>query len=389
MGADLGIARRRFEAHFGFSPELIVRAPGRVNLIGEHTDYNEGFVLPMAIERETLILARRRNDRILTAYAANFERAVETTVDLFERNASEPWIDYIVGVAYELAKLGKPLSGVDMMITGNVPIGAGLSSSASLEMAALVLFERLGGFELLVPDAPMLGKRVENRFLGINSGIMDQFIVRMAKADHALFLDCRTHEFEWIPVAFPAARFVIANTGVSRGLSGSKYNERVAECREAVAAMRGEFLRKNATHLRDFSLSEVMESQKAMSDTAFRRARHVITENARTLAACEAMRVGDVRQLGDLMNASDESLRLDYEVTCPELDAMTAIARSLPGCFGSRMTGAGFGGCTVSLVANQAVPEFVEGLTEQYRSKTGLESDTIISAPAPGAGALG
>ncbi|MBN2310855.1 MAG: galactokinase, partial [Candidatus Hydrogenedentes bacterium] len=271
-----------------------------------------------------------------------------------------------------------------LMIIGDVPIASGLSSSASLEMAALVLFETLGGFHIDGPEGPKLGRRVENEFLGLNSGIMDQFIVRMGREGHVLFLDCRSHDYELVPVAFPGAKFVIADTCVKRGLTASKYNERVAECTEAVERMR-EITGKPATHLRDCDLDDLDASQSAMPDTVFRRARHVITEDERTQAACAAMRAGDAEALGVLMNASDASLRDDYEVTCPELDAMTEVARAIPGCFGARMTGAGFGGCTVNLVASDAADAFSERLMREYQARTGMAGAVIVSSPAPGA----
>jgi galactokinase len=375
-----------FREHFGAEPQLAARAPGRVNIIGEHTDYNHGFVLPMAIERETLLLARPRADGELHAFAANLERSASVSLDDRRRNPDEPWMDYIIGVADELALLGLPLHGADVMIMGDVPIGSGLSSSASLEMAALVLFETLGGFRVEGPDAPRLGQRVENRFLGVNSGIMDQFIVRMGRAGHALFLDCRTCEYDLVPVAFPGAKFVIADTAVTRGLSGSKYNERVAECGEAVAAMAARS--GKGTHLRDFTIDDLEAARAGLSDTVFRRARHVITEDLRTRAACEAMRAGDAPALGALMNQSDFSLRDDYEVTCRELDTMTEIARNLDGCLGARMTGAGFGGCTVHLVENDRVDRFCADLMAEYQAATGREGRMIVSAPAEGASLL-
>lgn len=384
MSIDLAKARAAFEAHFGKAPEIITRAPGRVNIIGEHTDYNHGFVLPMAIEHETVILACRRADSILNACAANLERSVQADLAQRVRNPQESWIDYVIGVADELAKLGKPLVGADLLIIGDVPIGCGLSSSASLEMAALSLFEALGEFVIEGPEAPRLGQRVENLFLGLSSGIMDQFISRMGKRGHALFLDCRSFAYDLIPVAFPSAAFVIANTCLTRGLTSSKYNERVAECKEAVQAI-CTTLGKAGTHLRDFSLEDLNAAKDAMSAVAFRRARHVITEDVRTKAACDAMRAGDAPALGRYMNASDDSLRDDYEVTCPELDAMTAIARSLPGCHGARMTGAGFGGCTINLVESDALPAFTEGLMAEYTRKTGIVGQVFISLPADGA----
>ncbi len=384
MSVDISPVVAEFQERFGSAPEVVVAAPGRVNIIGEHTDYNHGFVLPMAIERETVIAARCRSDRTLNATAANLGRSASADLDRRVRNPQEPWIDYVIGVADELAKLDKPLHGADMLIRGDVPIGCGLSSSASLEMAALTLFEALGAFVVEGAEGPRLGQRVENDFLGLNTGIMDQFISRMGQQNHALFLDCRSYVYQLVPVAFPSARFVIMNTCVTRGLTASKYNERVAQCREAVSIMAAR-LGSSGTHLRDFSLENLESCREAMSEVVFRRARHVITDNARTHAACEAMRAGDVAWLGALMTEGDASCREDYEVTCPELDTMTETARRLPGCFGARMTGAGFGGCTVNLVQADAVETFVEALLTQYAAQTGLRGEAIVSSPAAGA----
>lgn len=374
----------RFRAEFKTDAEVIVRAPGRVNIIGEHTDYNHGFVLPMALERETVIAARRRGDRRLNAFAADLDARAVAYLDRRERNAEAPWIDYVIGVADELAKLDLPLTGADLLITGDVPIGCGLSSSAALEMAALTLFEHLGGFKVEGAEGPRLGQRVENVFLGLSTGIMDQFISRMGRAGHALFLDCRSFAYDLIPITSENALFVIANTGVARGLTASKYNERVAECREAVDALR-KVTGKAGTHLRDFSLDELHACEHGMREVAYRRARHIITENRRTEAACAAMRQGDMNRLGAYMTASDDSLREDYEVTCAELDAMTRIARELPGCLGARMTGAGFGGCTINLVEKAYAAEFGAALLAAYQSATGRQGDIIVSKPADGA----
>lgn len=387
MSIDAAFARRQFEAAFGKAPDVVARAPGRVNIIGEHTDYNHGFVLPMAIERETVVAARRRSDMLINAYALDLGAHAEASLEHRARQPEAPWLDYVIGVADELVKLGKPITGVDLLIHGDVPIGCGLSSSAALEMAALTMFETLGGYRIDGADAPRLGQRVENLFLGLSAGIMDQFISRMGRAGHALFLDCRSLAYELTPVALPDAVFVIANTGVSRGLTASKYNERVAECAEAVRVMQ-ETLGLPGTHLRDFSLEHLTQARDNMRDVAYRRARHILTENTRTIEARTAMQAGDCARLGALMNASDVSLRDGYEVSCPELDAMTRIARELPGCFGARMTGAGFGGCAIQLVATGAVEEFRAGLLESYARETGLRADTIVSTPADGAGLL-
>lgn len=384
MSIDTDEALKHFRTEYGVAPSLVTRAPGRVNIIGEHTDYNHGFVLPMAIERETVIAARPRDDRRLRVYAVNMDRRASADLTNCTRNDEDPWLDYLVGVAYELAKLRLPVHGADLVVLGDVPIGAGLSSSASLEMAALMLFECLGEFQMSGPEAARLGRRVENEFLGVNSGIMDQFIARMGKSGCALFLDCRTCRYEHVPAAFAHAVFVIADSSVRRGLAGSKYNERVRECEEAVQAMR-ECLGKTGSHLRDFDLDDLEAAKGRLSQAVYRRARHVVTENDRTKAACEALRSGDADVLGALMTQSDASLRCDYEVTCPELDALTAIARSAPGCYGARMTGAGFGGCTVNLVAADAIGDFTDALSKAYRKQTGLNTNVVVSRPAAGA----
>lgn len=376
---------QEFHTRYGSEPTIIVRAPGRVNIIGEHTDYNHGFVLPMALERQTLILARPRTDTLLQAYAVNMRDTAQADLQAIRRDPDHGWIDYLLGMADQLQAAGYPCEqGADLVIVGDVPVGCGLSSSAALEMAALALFEALGGFRLDGPEGALLGQRVENHFLGLSTGIMDQFISRCGQQDHALFLDCRSYEYQLVPVALPDATFVIANTACSRGLTASKYNERVAECNTAVAALMHQ-LGKEGTHLRDYRLEELEACAEAMSDVVFRRARHVITENDRTQAACQALEAGDAATLGQLMNASGDSLKSDYEVTSPELDAMTDAARALPGCFGARMTGAGFGGCTINLVANDQVSAFSNSLLAAYRTATGLQGEIITSRPGEGA----
>lgn len=385
MSIDPDSAVHLFSSQFGGKPEILARAPGRVNLIGEHTDYNDGYVLPMAIDRETVIAARPRRDRVLRIHAANFDATAEFLFGRWKRSAQYPWADYILGVAQQVEMQGKPLHGADCVLIGDVPIGAGLSSSASVEMAALALFEAMGGFTLEPGKAASLGRRVENDFIGVASGIMDQFIVRAGKAGHALFLDCRSLRYEHIPIAMDDVVFVVADTKVARGLAGSAYNERVRECGDAVEIL-NRATGTNAERLRDFSLNELDACAHLMPENLLRRARHVITENTRTLEACEALRAGDAAWLGKLFNSSDESLRADYEVTCPELDLMTAIGRSLPGCFGSRMTGAGFGGCTVHLVSASAVDDFCASLHLEYATATGIQSTPVPVVASVGAG---
>ncbi|MCL4692386.1 MAG: galactokinase, partial [Candidatus Hydrogenedentes bacterium] len=373
-----------FSGQFGGEPEILARAPGRVNLIGEHTDYNDGYVLPMAIDRDTIIAARPRRDGVLRIHAANFDATGEFPLGTWERSALYPWADYILGVAQQVEMLGRPLHDADCVLIGDVPIGAGLSSSASVEMAALALFEAIGGFTLESGEAASLGRRVENDFIGVASGIMDQFIVRAGRAGHALFLDCRSLHFDQIPIAMDDVLFIIADTKVARGLAGSAYNERVRECGEAVVFL-NRATGKDTMRLRDFSIEELEGCRQSMPETIYRRARHVISENARTLDACDALRSGDATRLGDLLNRSDESLRADYEVTCPELDLMTSIGRALPGCYGSRMTGAGFGGCTVHLVSAASAEEFCAALHWEYAASTGIQSTPVPVAASAGA----
>ncbi len=377
--------RAAFAHHFGSAPLWVASAPGRVNIIGEHTDYNGGYVLPMAIARRTFILAAPRDDRVVRAHAAAFEAEAAVSLDALERNPEAPWLDYVTGVLAELDTLGHPLTGADLYIAGSVPIGAGLSSSASLEMATLALFEAMTGVELPGPAGAELGQRVENGFLGVNSGIMDQFIVRMGQKDHALFLDCESLDFHHVPVAFQGALFVIADTGARRDLAASEYNRRAAECQEAVEILRAALEKPGAEKLRAFTPEELRRCEDRMPETVFRRARHVVTENQRTLEASNALAAGDPVTLGALMSASDASLRNDYAVTSPELDAMTSLARKLPGCYGARMTGAGFGGCTVHLVDEVNAEDFGRELLQRYQRETGREGAIYISAPAAGA----
>lgn len=387
MSIAIQNAIEAFQKQYGCAPTLAARAPGRVNIIGEHTDYNDGFVLPMAIEHDTVVAGLPRKDTVLRMRAENLGRTAEADTTRPRRSEQEPWTDYIMGVIDELQKLGVTVSGADLVILGDVPVGCGLSSSAALEMAALAFFEQIAGVSLEDAEAARLGQRVENHFLGLSTGIMDQFISRSGRKNHALFLDCRTYAYDLVPVAFDDALFVIANTACPRGLTASKYNERVQECAQAVETLAARNGGAGAK-LRDFTMADLLAAKDSLEDVPFRRARHVITENDRTLAAREAMKAGDAAKLGELMNGSDDSLRLDYEVTSRELDILTRIARSLPGCYGARMTGAGFGGCTVNLVRQDAVEAFCAELLHHYNAETGITGEVYISAPAQGAGCL-
>lgn len=378
---------QQFHHLFHTTPDVIVKAPGRVNIIGEHTDYNHGYVLPMALEQGTYIAGKKRSDSLLNFYTLNTNRQSIADMNYPSRNPVEPWMDYVMGVSYELKKLGFRLTGVDGVIFGDVPMGCGLSSSASLEMAVLKLFEAIGNFNLDNAESAKLGQRVENEFLGLKSGIMDQFISRCGKKGHALFLDCRTLEYELIPIDLPEHTFVIANTNCPRGLTGSKYNERVAECNDALNIL-NKFYKKSATHLRDFTVEELLQTKNIMNPVSYKRAFHVLSENNRVLSCIEALKEGDISKVGNLLNESDWSLQKDYEVTNKELELMTEIARNIEGCKGARMTGAGFGGCTINLIETKYTENFVKILIEKYNSITERNGSYIISSPSDGANIL-
>lgn len=367
-----------FRRQWGAEPVLCARAPGRVNLIGEHTDYNDGFVLPMAIDRDIWMAFRPREDRTVRLWSLDFGQASVFALDAFANDASEPWSNYVRGVAWALGEKGIALRGLDAVIQGTVPIGAGLSSSAALEVAAgLALLASAG--ETLPPEELALAcQRAENAFVGNRCGIMDQFVAVLGRAGHALFLDCRTLEYRHVPL--PADfRIVVANSMVKRALVDSAYNERRSQCEEA-ARMLG------VRALRDADEAALASARSRLSDVVYRRARHVITENARVVQAVAAMRRGEAETFGALMDASHASLRDDYEVSCRELDALVEIARRQVGCLGARLTGAGFGGCTVNLVRVDAVDAFVTALRRGYREQTGLDAEIYVCAAADGAG---
>ena len=329
-----------FAAVFGEPPTYLVRAPGRVNLIGEHTDYNDGFVLPMAINRAVWIALRPRPDRRVILHSLDFDAVATIELDALH-HSGEGWVEYVKGVAHIMQNDGFSLSGWEGVVAGDVPIGAGLSSSAALEMATARAFAA-GGLPWDAAHMARLGQRAENEWVGMNCGIMDQMISAAGQRDHALLIDCRTLATRAVPLP-PETVVVILDTATRRGLVDSAYNERRAQC-EAAAAFFG------VPALRD--VDQVMFAARAaeLDVETRRRARHVITENERTLAAAEAMRQGDASTLGSLMNESHVSMRDDFAISRAEMDTMVALAQAEPGCYGARMTGGGFGGAAVALV---------------------------------------
>ena len=378
----------RYSETFGYSPEAVARAPGRVNLVGEHTDYNQGFVLPAAIDRYIWFAGGRRSDRLVRAHALDLDEHVEFSLDGGVDPVTEQrlWVLYLVGVAHLLEREAGPLTGIDLAFSGNVPREAGLSSSAAVEMGSVALWQRLLGLQCDPVAMARLGQRVENEFLGVPTGIMDQFVSGLGRQAHALLMDCRDLSYRYVPLP-KDVNIVVANTGVKRALAKSEYAVRVRQCQEAVAEMRQAGL--NATSLRDVTLEQFRSVESGLSELPRRRARHVITENDRVHAAVAALDAGDVKRFGELMNDSHTSLRDDYQVSSPELDALTSIAQKQPGVLGARMTGAGFGGCTVNLVRLESTNGLVTALQEDYRQPAGRPAEVYVLNAADGAFAEG
>lgn len=358
-------------------------APGRVNLIGEHTDYNGGYVFPCALSFGTYLLARKTNTRKVHFATINFDHRGEVSLDEAFEKEGKSWINYPLGVINELRKEGKEIEGLELLYSGDIPNGAGLSSSASIEMVTGTALNDLFGFGIDKMDLVKIGQNAENKFVGVNCGIMDQFASGMGAKDHALFLNCETLDYEKVPLVLEGIKIVISNTNKRRGLADSKYNERRTECETAVEEISKV---KPIPNLSRLSLDEFKElSSNITEEVVRRRAHHVISENDRTLRAISALNSGDIEEFGKLMNQSHDSLRDDYEVTGDELDTLVDEARKIPGTIGSRMTGAGFGGCTVSLVKDDAIEDFIRQVGENYEKKTGVTADFYIAEVGDGA----
>ena len=377
---------QKFKEVFGKDAEQQFFAPGRVNLIGEHTDYNGGNVFPCAIDKGTYGLVSKRADCTFRMYSENFADlgVMEFTLDELVNDKKHDWANYPKGVIKMFVEEGFKIdSGFDFLVSGNIPNGAGLSSSASIEMLTGIVLKDL--FHLSIDPIAMalLGKKVENLFIGVNSGIMDQFAIAMGKKDHAILLDCNTLKYDYVPVVLKDEVIVIANTNKRRGLADSKYNERRAECDEALAELQTKLPIKA---LGELSIEE-FEANKDLIKSPIRqkRAKHAVYENQRTLKAQKELSAGNLAEFGKLMNQSHISLRDDYEVTGVELDTLAALAWEQPGVVGSRMTGAGFGGCTVSIVKKDKVDDFIKNVGEAYKNKIGYAADFYIAAVSEGA----
>lgn len=380
MPVARGDVATAFACAFGEPPKWVVRAPGRVNLIGEHTDYNDGFVMPIAIDRAIWIALRPRIDRRVVVRSADYDQQGEFSLDDLTRG--EPgWIEYLKGVAWTLQEAGHRLAGWEGVMAGDVPRGAGLSSSAALEVATARAFALAGGLAWDPPTMAKLAQRAENRWVGVNCGIMDQLISATGRSGHAQLIDCRSLSLDPVPLP-PGVAVAVLDTSTRRGLVDSAYNERRARCEQAARQF-------GVKALRDVTLAEFAQRSAELDPSAQRRARHVISENERTLHAAEAMRRGDAVELGRLMDESHVSLRDDFEVSSDALNAMVEAAHNHPGCYGARMTGAGFGGCAVALVNAGVASEFVIAVSEAYRTRTGNQPAVYVCQATNGAEVVG
>ena len=378
--------QREFERLFGKDREMRTYfAPGRVNLIGEHTDYNGGHVFPCALTIGTYGVVRKRADRKLRFYSLNFEHlgVIESSLDDLKPYKDADWTNYPKGVMWAFGERGMQMdTGMDMLLWGNIPNGSGLSSSASVEVLTGYILRDIYGFAVTNQDLALIGQFSENKFNGVNCGIMDQFAIAMGKKDHAIFLDTNTLEYSLVPINLRGIRIVIASSNKKRGLGDSKYNERRSQCEQALADLK--------RYVQIDTLGELMEDDFAVYQVAIddetnkKRAKHAVHENQRTIKAVEVLKGNNIPYFGMLMNDSHRSLQRDYEVTGKELDTLVEAAWSQPGVIGARMTGAGFGGCTVNLVKEEYVESFIREVGNIYKERIGYEADFYVVAVGDG-----
>lgn len=383
---DPKVIRERFQQQYAVPPELIVAAPGRVNLLGEHTDYNDGFVLPVAIDRATCVAARPRADHQVRVRTAQFAQSDSFALDQITPNEAAPWSNYVRGVAQGLQDRGLPLRGADLLIDSDIPLGSGLSSSAALEVAVGYALQLLNQQSLPGEELALLAQAAENQFVGVQCGIMDQFIVTLGQAEQALLIDTRDLGYELVPLP-SSVRVVVCDSRVERTLAGSAYNQRRAECAEAVQLLQPHLPHISA--LRDVTPDDLARYGDELPPLVQARARHVVSENARTLTGAAALRAGNLADFGQCMHDSHTSLRDDYAVSIEELDVLVAAATAVPGCYGSRLTGAGFGGCTVSLVDAVAVAAFQSQVAAAYQATCERTAAIYVCAVSAGVRQVG
>ena len=370
-----------FLQHFGAPPQWLVTAPGRINLIGEHTDYNDGFVLPMAIDRAVCIALRPRPGRQVRLHSLDFGQTLVFSLDAL-RNENGGWAEYVKGVAWALGEAGLKLGAWEGVLGGDVPIGAGLSSSAATELAVARAFAVASDLAWDPVAMAKLCQRAENRWVGLNCGIMDQLISAAGEAGHALLIDCRSLAITSVPVP-PQVRFLVLDSAAPRTLAGSAYNVRRAECEAAVSKLQAAY--PGISALRDVTPAMLAAGADRLAPNELQRARHIVSENARVLASVQALNEGDMRRLGETMVDSHASLRDDYEVSSRELDTLVDLALATPGVLGGRLTGAGFGGCAIALVLPEAAGVASESIMQRYRAATGLPGSAFVTTASEGA----
>ncbi|MEP6924626.1 MAG: galactokinase [Pyrinomonadaceae bacterium] len=382
MAVDFQSLKTEFVRFYNREPRLF-RAPGRVNLIGEHTDYNGGFVLPMAIDCEAVVAVSTRDNRQIRVQSINLGESGEFDLDIENERKKGFWLNYIEGMARILERRNVQIKGADVLIWSDVPSGAGLSSSAALEMAVGLALSEISGERIDRKMLALAGQQTEHEFVGANVGIMDQFVSANARKGCALLLDCRSLEFENVPLNTERVAVVICNTNVKHDIATSEYNTRRNECEQGVEILR-QFL-PDIKQLRDVSVDDFKKFADKLPELIRRRCSHVVTEIARTLEAAAALKQNDLESFGRLMWQSHASLKDDYEVSCRELDLMVEIARASEGVLGARMTGGGFGGSTVNLVRRQNLEKFKERISREYQSQTDIEPDIFVTEPSEGA----
>lgn len=374
----------RFASLYGTNP-TVYRAPGRVNLIGEHTDYNEGFVMPSGLDMFTYVAAAPRADRRLRAYSTNFEESFETSLDEIRPGKTGAWNDYVRGVAGVLESRGHRLKGADLAILGEVPLGSGLSSSAAIEVAVAVALLGISGITLGLSEIAQACQQAEHLYAETRCGIMDQFISCHGREGHALMLDCRSLDFLLVPLP-KNIQLVICNTMVKHEHASGEYNTRRAECEAGVRALKASL--PGIRSLRDITQPQLEDHCDLLPPIVYQRCRHVITENGRVQLAANALQQSNVAEFGRLMFESHRSLRDDYQVSCPELDLMVEAATPLPGLYGARMTGGGFGGCTINLVAAEHATSFRQKISRAYQGETGIAPQIYVCKASQGAEAM-
>ncbi len=359
-------------------------APGRVNLIGEHTDYNEGFVLPMAIGKKIIMLGQLRDDRLVQVFDLVYKTKIKFSLDALTPLKKDTWVNYLMGVMGEIQKAGYILRGANIIFISNIPQKAGLSSSAALEVVTALTMAKLNSLEIEPVEMAHLCRRAENNFVGVACGIMDQYVSCLGQKNYALFIDCRSNDYELIPFKNHNYQIVICNSKVQRGLVNSEYNKRKEECKMATEFFKHK-LNREIRALRDITIDEYKKYQAQLPEVTARRARHVISENYRVQTGVQALRMENYSAFGQLMIESHQSLKDDYEVSCAELDLLVDLSLKQEGVLGARMTGAGFGGCTVNLIEKNYLDAFKKNIKNEYKKITGINPDIYVTPPAEGA----